>query len=252
MRVLQPESATPLAARLLAEVLADQQVKATAGVFGDRVGRGHHGVLHAAGGTDRFCQFGSCASEFGDNALRQVTVGLEHSQYGGDIDIAFGLVPAVVVRHQSNRRVGDLCFPRQLGLLQVGHADHVDVPTSVETRFGARAEQRTFHAKVGATVVGNRTSRARRLQSQLAQRLPDRIREVGVGHTTVAEERETNVHVHEGIDEATFVKTRETRDATLGMPRLILPSIQVNMRAGELPEPEDNGTRYLKLPINAV
>jgi len=70
--------------------------------------------------------------------------------------------------------------------------------------------------------------------------------------TTVAEERETNVHVHEGIDEATFVKTRETRDATLGMPRLILPSIQVNMRAGELPEPEDNGTRYLKLPINAV
>ncbi len=70
--------------------------------------------------------------------------------------------------------------------------------------------------------------------------------------TTVAEERKSNVHVHEGIDEATFVKTRETRDATLGMPRLILPSIQVNMRAGELPEPEDNGTRYLKLPINAV
>ncbi len=70
--------------------------------------------------------------------------------------------------------------------------------------------------------------------------------------TTVAEERKSNVHVHEGIDEATFVKTRETRDATLGMPRLILPSIQVNMRAGELPEPEDNGTRYLKLPINVV
>ena len=70
--------------------------------------------------------------------------------------------------------------------------------------------------------------------------------------TTVAEERKSNVHVHTGIDEATFVKTRETRDATLGMPRLILPSIQVNMRAGELPEPEDNGTRYLKLPINAV
>ena len=70
--------------------------------------------------------------------------------------------------------------------------------------------------------------------------------------TTVAEERQSNVHVHEGIDEATFVKTRQTRDASLGMPRLILPSIQVNMRAGELPEPEDNGTRYLKLPINAV
>ncbi len=70
--------------------------------------------------------------------------------------------------------------------------------------------------------------------------------------TTVAEERSANVHVHVGVDEATFVKTRKTRDATLGMPRLILPSIQVNMRAGELPEPEDNGTRYLKLPINAV
>jgi glyoxylase-like metal-dependent hydrolase (beta-lactamase superfamily II) len=70
--------------------------------------------------------------------------------------------------------------------------------------------------------------------------------------TTVAEERRANVHVHDGIDKDAFVKTREARDATLGMPRLILPSIQVNMRAGELPEPEDNGTRYLKLPINAV
>jgi len=70
--------------------------------------------------------------------------------------------------------------------------------------------------------------------------------------TTVAEERRTNVHVHDGIEKDAFVKTREARDATLGMPRLILPSIQVNMRAGELPEPEDNGTRYLKLPINAV
>ncbi len=70
--------------------------------------------------------------------------------------------------------------------------------------------------------------------------------------TTVAEERRANVHVRDGIDKDAFVKTREARDATLGMPRLILPSIQVNMRAGELPEPEDNGTRYLKLPINAV
>ncbi len=70
--------------------------------------------------------------------------------------------------------------------------------------------------------------------------------------TTVAEERSANIHVHDGIDEGTFVKTRETRDATLGMPRLILPSIQVNMRAGEMPEPEDNGTTYLKIPINVV
>jgi glyoxylase-like metal-dependent hydrolase (beta-lactamase superfamily II) len=70
--------------------------------------------------------------------------------------------------------------------------------------------------------------------------------------TTVAEERRSNVHVHDGIDEDAFVKMREARDKTLGMPRLILPSIQVNMRAGELPPAEDNGTRYLKLPLNVL
>ena len=70
--------------------------------------------------------------------------------------------------------------------------------------------------------------------------------------TTVAEEREHNVHVHDGVSEDAFVAMREARDATLGMPRLILPSIQVNMRGGHMPEPEDNGTRYLKLPIDAL
>jgi glyoxylase-like metal-dependent hydrolase (beta-lactamase superfamily II) len=70
--------------------------------------------------------------------------------------------------------------------------------------------------------------------------------------TTVAAERSGNVHVHEGVDEATFVAMRTARDKTLGMPRLILPSIQVNMRAGHLPEPESNGTRYLKLPLNLL
>ena len=54
------------------------------------------------------------------------------------------------------------------------------------------------------------------------------------------------------MSEDQFVAMREARDATLGMPRLILPSIQVNMRGGHLPEPEDNGMRYLKLPINAL
>lgn len=68
--------------------------------------------------------------------------------------------------------------------------------------------------------------------------------------TTVAAERAGNVHVHDGVSEADFVAMRESRDATLSMPRLILPSVQVNMRAGHLPEPEDNGTRYLKLPLN--
>jgi glyoxylase-like metal-dependent hydrolase (beta-lactamase superfamily II) len=70
--------------------------------------------------------------------------------------------------------------------------------------------------------------------------------------STVAEEREKNVHVRNGISEEEFVAMRQARDATLEMPTLILPSVQVNMRAGELPEPEDNGIRYLKIPLNAV
>lgn len=72
-----------------------------------------------------------------------------------------------------------------------------------------------------------------------------------VYETTVAEERQKNIHVHEGVDEEKFVTMREARDATLEMPRLILPSLQVNMRAGHLPPAEDNGMAYLKLPINA-
>ncbi|MGQ4879664.1 MBL fold metallo-hydrolase [Billgrantia sp. LNSP4103-1] len=68
--------------------------------------------------------------------------------------------------------------------------------------------------------------------------------------TSVAEQRIRNVHVNEGIGEDEFVKMRNERDATLDMPRLILPSVQVNMRAGHLPPPEDNGQVYLKVPIN--
>lgn len=68
--------------------------------------------------------------------------------------------------------------------------------------------------------------------------------------TTVAEERKHNIHVHDGINEADFVRMRTERDATLDMPRLILPSVQVNMRAGKMPPAEDNGQVYLKVPIN--
>ena len=68
--------------------------------------------------------------------------------------------------------------------------------------------------------------------------------------TTVAEEKRHNVHVREGVSEDEFVAMRTARDKTLGMPRLIIPSVQVNMRAGELPPPEDNGTCYLKVPLN--
>jgi glyoxylase-like metal-dependent hydrolase (beta-lactamase superfamily II) len=68
--------------------------------------------------------------------------------------------------------------------------------------------------------------------------------------TTIGAERHGNVHVHDGVTEDEFVAMRNARDATLEMPRLILPAVQVNMRAGHLPEPEENGTRYLKLPLN--
>ncbi|MDF1623658.1 MAG: MBL fold metallo-hydrolase [Pseudohongiella nitratireducens] len=70
--------------------------------------------------------------------------------------------------------------------------------------------------------------------------------------TTVGAQKAANIHVHAGTTEQQFVEMREARDATLDMPRLILPSLQVNMRAGHLPDAEDNGTVYLKLPLNVL
>jgi glyoxylase-like metal-dependent hydrolase (beta-lactamase superfamily II) len=70
--------------------------------------------------------------------------------------------------------------------------------------------------------------------------------------TTVAEQRAQNIHVRDGVSEAEFVALREKRDATLEMPTLILPSIQVNVRAGDLPPEDDNGIRYLRIPLNAL
>ena len=70
--------------------------------------------------------------------------------------------------------------------------------------------------------------------------------------TTVADQRARNIHVHDGVSEADFVAMRTQRDATLEMPVLILPSVQVNIRAGELPPPEANGVSYLKIPLNAL
>ncbi|KTB69506.1 MULTISPECIES: MBL fold metallo-hydrolase [Pseudomonas] len=69
--------------------------------------------------------------------------------------------------------------------------------------------------------------------------------------TTVAEQRASNIHVHDGVDEDAFVSMREARDVTLDMPVLMLSSVQVNMRCGHFPEPEDNGVVYLKIPLNA-
>lgn len=94
--------------------------------------------------------------------------------------------------------------------------------------------------------------------------LPDETR-IFVGHdylpegrtdfrfeTTVAEQRAQNIHIGGGASEDAFVAMREARDATLGAPQLILPSLQVNIRAGDLPPPDANGQRYLRLPLNAI
>lgn len=70
--------------------------------------------------------------------------------------------------------------------------------------------------------------------------------------TTVAEQRQRNIHVHEGVSEDEFVAMRSKRDATLDMPLLILPAVQINIRAGNPPPPEENGVSYLKIPLNGI
>lgn len=70
--------------------------------------------------------------------------------------------------------------------------------------------------------------------------------------TTVGQQKRENVHVKEGTSEDEFVEMRTARDKTLAMPKLIMPSVQVNIRGGRLPEPEDNGVSYIKIPVNAV
>lgn len=77
-------------------------------------------------------------------------------------------------------------------------------------------------------------------------------REEFAHQTTVGAQRHDNIHVHDGVGEAEFVSMRSARDSTLNMPQLILPAVQVNMRAGQLPPAEDNGMRYLKIPLDAV
>ncbi len=77
-------------------------------------------------------------------------------------------------------------------------------------------------------------------------------RDVYAWETSVAEQRANNIHINDSVSLDEFVAMREGRDGQLGMPRLILPSLQVNLRAGRLPEPEDNDIRYLKIPLDAV
>ncbi|MEL7462836.1 MAG: MBL fold metallo-hydrolase [Pseudomonadota bacterium] len=77
-------------------------------------------------------------------------------------------------------------------------------------------------------------------------------REEFAWRTTVGEQRERNPHVRDGVSEDEFVAMREAKDAKLGTPKLLIPSIQVNMRAGDMPPAEDNGTVYLKVPVNVI
>jgi glyoxylase-like metal-dependent hydrolase (beta-lactamase superfamily II) len=70
--------------------------------------------------------------------------------------------------------------------------------------------------------------------------------------TTVAEQRASNIHVHDGVSEDEFVSMRTARDRMLAMPTLLLPSVQVNVRAGQMPPPEENGVSYLKIPLNVI
>ncbi|XKF16261.1 MBL fold metallo-hydrolase [Halomonas sp. BLK-85] len=77
-------------------------------------------------------------------------------------------------------------------------------------------------------------------------------RDVFKHETTVAEQRAANIHVHDGVSEDDFVRMRTERDATLAMPKLIIPSVQVNMRGGDMPPAEDNGQVYLKVPVNKL
>jgi glyoxylase-like metal-dependent hydrolase (beta-lactamase superfamily II) len=73
-----------------------------------------------------------------------------------------------------------------------------------------------------------------------------------IWQTTIDDEKHANIHVKTGTSREAFIKMRTERDATLDMPKLILPSVQINIRAGEMPPPEDNGIRYMKIPINAL
>jgi glyoxylase-like metal-dependent hydrolase (beta-lactamase superfamily II) len=77
-------------------------------------------------------------------------------------------------------------------------------------------------------------------------------RDIFVWETTIGDENNANVHVHQSVSEEDFVAMRSARDATLSMPKLILPAVQVNMQAGRLPPAESNGVRYLKIPLNAL
>ena len=107
-------------------------------------------------------------------------------------------------------------------------------------------DARTLHASIGRLL-----SLPPQTRLFMCHDYPPQGRGV-VFETTVAEQRARNIHVHDGISADEFVQMRTRRDATLEMPVLILPAVQINIRAGAMPPPESNGTAYLKIPLNAL
>ena len=150
------------------------------------------------------------------------------------------------------------------------HADHLSAAPLLQARVGGRLAIGAHITEVQEVFgkIFNAGTRFARDGSQFDQLFADgdrfRIgglechdytapgRDAFAWETTIGAQRTGNVHVREGVTEAAFVAMREAHDATLSMPKLILPSVQVNMRGGHLPEPEDNGVRYLKLPVDAL
>ena len=116
--------------------------------------------------------------------------------------------------------------PRRLPRRRRAHALSLDPPTAVAARRRRGCSSATTTRRRAAITIA--------------------------WETTVGDERADNVHVHDGIGEDAFVAMRTARDATLDLPHLILPSVQVNVRGGRLPPAEDNGTRYLKLPLDLL
>src|SRR5690242_2880493 len=147
------------------------------------------------------------------------------------------------------------------------HADHLSAASYVQARLGGklaigehiREVQDTFGALFNA---GDGATLYRSIRRFVALPEATRIflchaykapgRDEFAHQTTVAAERQGNIHVHDGIGEEEFVAMRRARDATLKVPQLLLPAVQVNMRAGRLPPAEDNGVRYLKIPLDAL
>ena len=144
-----------------------------------------------------------------------------------------GHTPACMSYHISNCVfVGDTLFMPDYGTARCDFpgGDAVQLYHSIQTLFSLPDETRVFMCH--------------------DYKAPGR--DTFLFETTIGEERTQNLHINSQISESEFIDFRRKKDATLSMPRLILPSIQVNMRAGNFPEAEDNGTQYIKIPVNKV